>query len=44
MDDLSAHYRFLMNMARAGVGQIAVMGTMHDVGYWDCLLYTSRCV
>ena len=25
MDDLSAHYRFLMNMARAGVGQIAVI-------------------
>ena len=35
MDDLSAHYRFLMNMARAGVGQIAVMGTMHEVGYWE---------
>lgn len=35
MDDLSAHYRFLVNMARAGVGQIAVMGTMHEVGYWE---------
>lgn len=35
MDDLSAHYRFLMNMAKAGVGQIAVMGTMHEVGYWE---------
>lgn len=35
MDDLSAHYRFLTGLARAGVGQIAVMGTMHEVGYWE---------
>lgn len=35
MDDLSAHYRFLMELAHAGVGQIAVMGSMHEVGYWE---------
>lgn len=35
MDDLSAHYRFLMNMVGSGVQQIAVMGTMHEVGYWE---------
>lgn len=35
MDDLSAHYRFLMELAHAGVSQIAVMGSMHEVGYWE---------
>lgn len=33
--DLSAHYRFLTLLATQGVKQIAVMGTMHEVGYWE---------
>ena len=33
--DLSAHYRFLTNLADSGVKQIAVMGTMHEIGYWE---------
>ncbi|MDY4041941.1 MAG: NAD(P)-dependent oxidoreductase [Collinsella sp.] len=35
MLDLSAHYRFLSQVIEVGVGQIAGMGTMHEVGYWE---------
>lgn len=35
MLDLSAHFAFLTSLAEAGVGQIAVMGSMHEVGYWE---------
>lgn len=33
--DLSAHYRFLTAMIDGGLKQLAVMGTMHEVGYWE---------
>lgn len=35
MGDLSNHYRFLKHMLDSGLKQIAVMGTMHEVGYWE---------
>lgn len=35
MEDLSSHYRFLVNLINKGIDQIAVMGTMHEVGYWE---------
>lgn len=35
MLDLSAHFAFLVGLAEAGVAQIAVMGSMHEVGYWE---------
>lgn len=35
MEDLSAHFRFLENMIRGGLKNLAVMGTMHEVGYWE---------
>lgn len=35
MANLSAHYSFLMRMVNAGVKQLAVMGSMHEVGYWE---------
>ena len=35
MLDLSAHYDFLIRMIKGGLKQLAVMGTMHEVGYWD---------
>lgn len=35
MEDLSAHYRFLQEMIEGGLPQLAVMGTMHEVGYWE---------
>lgn len=35
MVDLSKHYTFIRNMVKGGLQQIAVMGTMHEVGYWE---------
>ena len=33
--DLSGHFSFLKELIDIGVSQIAVMGTMHEVGYWE---------
>ena len=33
--DLSAHYNFLTAIIDGGLKQLAVMGTMHEVGYWE---------
>ena len=33
--DLSKHYIFLKNMIDGGLKHISVMGTMHEVGYWE---------
>lgn len=33
--DLSNHYKFLTSMIDGGLKQLAVMGTMHEVGYWE---------
>ena len=33
--DLSSHYRFLTAMIDSGLKRLAVMGTMHEVGYWE---------
>lgn len=33
MEDLSGHYRFIRDMLEAGLSHLAVMGTMHEVGY-----------
>lgn len=35
MGDLSGHYLFLLKMIDAGVGRVVVMGSMHEVGYWE---------
>lgn len=35
MEDLSKHYRFIRIMLQGGLKQIAVMGSMHEVGYWE---------
>lgn len=35
MLDLSGHYQFIRNMAAGGLKQIIVMGSMHEVGYWE---------
>ena len=32
---LPAHYIFLRNMVRGGLGHLAVMGTMHEIGYYE---------
>lgn len=33
--DLSAHYKFMTAMIEGGLKHLAVMGTMHEVGYWE---------
>lgn len=35
IEDLPMHYTFIKNMIEGGCKQIAVMGTMHEVGYWE---------
>lgn len=35
MGDISAHYNFMTAMIDGGLKQLAVMGTMHEVGYWE---------
>jgi len=35
MKDLSSHITFLNAMAAGGLASLSVMGTMHEVGYWE---------
>ena len=35
MGDVSAHYKFMTAMVDGGLKQLSVMGTMHEVGYWE---------
>lgn len=35
MLNLSKHYEFITNLVEGGCRQIAVMGSMHEVGYWE---------
>ena len=35
MENISAHYKFLNDMVDGGCKRIAVMGTMHEVGFWE---------
>lgn len=36
--DFSMHYNFLTNLINNGLKQLAVMGTMHEVGYWEGII------
>lgn len=38
MGDLSLHYRFLARLVDSGLKRLAVMGTMHEVGYWEGMI------
>lgn len=35
MKDLSSHVTFLNSLAAGGLPSLTVMGTMHEVGYWE---------
>lgn len=35
IEDLPKHYTFLKNMLLGGLPQLVVMGSMHEVGYWE---------
>ena len=35
IEDLSSHFAFLKRLIDEGLPQLAVMGSMHEVGYWE---------
>ena len=35
IEDLPAHYHFIENLLKGGCTHVAVMGSMHEVGYWE---------
>jgi len=35
LDDLPAHFHLIENLLAGGLKHLAVMGTMHEVGYWE---------
>lgn len=35
LNNLGTHYAFLKNLIDAGCSAVSVMGTMHEVGYWE---------
>lgn len=35
INELTCHYNFIDSMLQQGLKQIVVMGTMHEVGYWE---------
>ena len=35
LGDLPSHYRFLNSMIEGGLKHLVVMGSMHEVGYWE---------
>lgn len=35
IEDLYSHYKFLKNMISGGLKHLSIMGTMHEVGYWE---------
>lgn len=43
-EDLPKHYLFLKRMLEAGLQQVAVMGSMHEVGFYEgCISETTPC-
>lgn len=38
MKNLSSHFTFIDNMVNGGCKNIAVMGTMHEIGYWEGMI------
>lgn len=35
IEELSKHYEFIQSMLQQGLKQLVVMGTMHEIGYWE---------
>lgn len=35
IDDFAAHFHFIENLLKGGLSHLAVMGTMHEIGYWE---------
>lgn len=44
IEDFYNHYLFIRNMAEAGIKQIAVMGSMHEIGFFEgCIDENTPC-
>lgn len=44
IDDLSKHYHFLTGLIEDGLKHLAVMGTMHEIGYYEgCIDENTPC-
>lgn len=44
IDDLSKHYHFCKKMIEGGVEKISVMGTMHEIGFYEgCIKEDTPC-
>ena len=44
IDDLPKHYKFIKTMAGSGIKQIAVLGSMHEVGFFEgCINENTPC-
>ena len=44
VEDLPKHYRFIRRMLEGGVKQVAVMGTMHEIGFYEgCIREDTPC-
>ena len=44
VDDLPKHYAFLRKLAEAGVKRLCVMGTMHEIGFFEgCIREDTPC-
>lgn len=41
IEDLPKHYEFIKKMAESGVSQISVMGTMHEIGFFEGMIEDS---
>lgn len=35
LENLPFHYRFIRNMVEGGLKHLMVLGTMHEIGYWE---------
>jgi len=35
LNDLQKNYKFIKKMCESGIKRIAVMGTMHEIGFWE---------
>lgn len=44
IEDLPLHYAFLKNFSSCGTKRIAVMGSMHEIGFWEgCIDENTPC-
>lgn len=45
IDDLPKHYNFIKKMAKSNINKIAVMGSMHEIGFYEgCINETTPCM